>query len=512
MEHGPGAIRRDAAGLLRHLRPRRRHGSRRHLGRALLPILGVRVLRRRLLTGEGHGARPGLPARVQPVAHGGVGRRGTRKHDPPAAALAGRRRRRGRRGQSERGAWLQGRELPRVPCADGAAVDLQRALGPVLRRLRGERDRGVPAHGVVRVGAPGLGRPAFRDHAHAVPGQRAHRRLRMAVVRCPVAFPRAEHRHVRGRAGLGADADGPGRLRLVPFGVGDGEQGLAVVDAPERGAGPEFLVLLDRRPFGRVPAPQDRRRPHHGGERLPACGFVVARPPAGAGRGLGRATRRRVARGGVRQRRPALPSPAAADGRLARTRRVTTPAARRPLPPAAGPGGRAGGHVVEPESAWSDLPDAVRPRIAADASGYEHVVVADTEVLAVPLGTLARPESTFDDPSAFRPLSHAAPGVADPVARLADMDAEGIDQAVLYPTIGLYFSVVPAPSAADALARAYNDWLAGYCAADARRLFGAAMLPLQDPGRAARELRRAVTELGFVAGFLRQNLSLRRLL
>ena len=144
---------------------------------------------------------------------------------------------------------------------------------------------------------------------------------------------------------------------------------------------------------------------------------------------------------------------------------MTTPAARRPLPPAAGPVVDADGHVVEPESAWSDLPDAVRPRIAADASGYEHVVVADTEVLAVPLGTLARPGSTFDDPSAFRPLSDAQPGGADPVARLADMDAEGIDQAVLYPTIGLYFSVVPDPSAADALARAYNDWLAGYCAA-----------------------------------------------
>jgi len=72
--------------------------------------------------------------------------------------------------------------------------------------------------------------------------------------------------------------------------------------------------------------------------------------------------------------------------------------------------------------------------------------------------------------------------------------------------------VVPDPSAADALARAYNDWLAGYCAADGRRLFGAAMLPLQDPGSAARELRRAVTELGFVAGFVRPNPCLGRCL
>jgi uncharacterized protein len=182
-----------------------------------------------------------------------------------------------------------------------------------------------------------------------------------------------------------------------------------------------------------------------------------------------------------------------------------TPRGDAPLPPRAGPVVDADGHVVEPESAWATLPDRYRPRISADHGGYEHVVIGDTEVLAVPLGTLARPGSTFDDPASFRPLSHAQPGGWDPVARLHDMDGEGIDQAVLYPTIGLYFSVVEDPATAVALAGAYNDWLAGYCAADPRRLFGAAMLPLQDPEAAGRELRRAVNELGLVAGFVRPN-------
>ena len=182
-----------------------------------------------------------------------------------------------------------------------------------------------------------------------------------------------------------------------------------------------------------------------------------------------------------------------------------TVAAPDPPPPRAGPVVDADGHVVEPESAWAGLPDDQRPHITRDAGGYEHVVVGGTEILAVPLGNLARPGSTFDDPSTFRPLAEAQPGGWDPAARLADMDAEGIDQAVLYPTIGLYFSAVADPDCAVALARAYNDWLAGYCAADGRRLFGAAMVPLQDPAAAAAELRRAVTELGFVAGFVRPN-------
>ena len=182
-----------------------------------------------------------------------------------------------------------------------------------------------------------------------------------------------------------------------------------------------------------------------------------------------------------------------------------TVAAPDPPPPRAGPVVDADGHVVEPESAWAGLPDDQRPRITRDAGGYEHVVVGGTEILAVALGNLARPGSTFDDPSTFRPLADAQPGGWDPAARLADMDAEGIDQAVLYPSIGLYFSAVADPDCAVALARAYNDWLADYCAEDGRRLFGAAMVPLQDPAAAATELRRAATELGFVAGFVRPN-------
>ena len=72
--------------------------------------------------------------------------------------------------------------------------------------------------------------------------------------------------------------------------------------------------------------------------------------------------------------------------------------------------------------------------------------------------------------------------------------------------------MVEDPAAAVALAATYNDWLAEYCAADPRRLFGAAMLPLQDPAAAAGELRRAVTELGLVAGFVRPNPCLGRAL
>jgi predicted TIM-barrel fold metal-dependent hydrolase len=165
----------------------------------------------------------------------------------------------------------------------------------------------------------------------------------------------------------------------------------------------------------------------------------------------------------------------------------------------------ADGHVVEPLSCWEPVPERHRPTIHRDAGGYEHVVVGGKEILAVPLGTLATPGARFSDPASFRSLEEALPGGSDPVARLADMDGEGIDQAVLFPSVGLYFWALDDPEPAVAIARAYNDWLASYCAADPRRLFGAAMLPVQDPAAAAAELRRAHDRLGFPAAFVRPN-------
>jgi hypothetical protein len=63
-----------------------------------------------------------------------------------------------------------------------------------------------------------------------------------------------------------------------------------------------------------------------------------------------------------------------------------------------------------------------------------------------------------------------ADGVAhgfDPASNLRDMDREGVDVAVLFPTLGLYIiwddQIEPVISAA--ICRAYNNWL-GVCAAE----------------------------------------------
>ena len=103
-------------------------------------------------------------------------------------------------------------------------------------------------------------------------------------------------------------------------------------------------------------------------------------------------------------------------------------------------------------------------------------------------------------PDVFHPLN---PGAFEPEARLADMDAMGVDQAVLVPTLfAEYFPFVENPYAAAVLARAYNDWILDFCEAAPTRLHPVAILPLPNLLLARRELDR-VAERGFKAVFVR---------
>ncbi|MBI2369700.1 MAG: amidohydrolase [Deltaproteobacteria bacterium] len=86
--------------------------------------------------------------------------------------------------------------------------------------------------------------------------------------------------------------------------------------------------------------------------------------------------------------------------------------------------------------------------------------------------------------------------------RLRDMDKEGIDVAVIFPTFMLNVGIVRERDFAAALCRAYNNWLADQCRQSNGRLKGVAVLPVTNVPAAVKELGRSVTELGFVGGML----------
>jgi predicted TIM-barrel fold metal-dependent hydrolase len=81
----------------------------------------------------------------------------------------------------------------------------------------------------------------------------------------------------------------------------------------------------------------------------------------------------------------------------------------------------------------------------------------------------------------------------------------GIEWTVLYPTQALAYGKVVSLDYAAVLCRAYNDWLSETYLKRDPRFKGMAIIPMQDPPEAAKELRRAVTELGMLGAMLPSN-------
>jgi uncharacterized protein len=174
-------------------------------------------------------------------------------------------------------------------------------------------------------------------------------------------------------------------------------------------------------------------------------------------------------------------------------------------------------HVFEPAEVWEKHLDRDY-RVAArsvfwhdvDALGIETTILNGRRARSLRRSGINRqacwrPGMTVEqigqlDPDVRHPVT---PGAYDPLARLRDMDAMGVDRALLFPTLfAEHFPLVENPDVAWALARAYNDWLLEFASADPRRLLPVAVLPLQSPSFAIRELNR-VAARGVRAAFIR---------
>lgn len=93
----------------------------------------------------------------------------------------------------------------------------------------------------------------------------------------------------------------------------------------------------------------------------------------------------------------------------------------------------------------------------------------------------------------------------NPVKRIADMDRAGVDMQVLSLTVpGVHGEE---PKRGVELARTTNDALADVCRDHPDRFRAFATLPTQAPEEAARELERAVNDLGLVGAMLFSNLN-----
>ncbi len=171
------------------------------------------------------------------------------------------------------------------------------------------------------------------------------------------------------------------------------------------------------------------------------------------------------------------------------------------------------GHVIEPDTVWSEYADpSYREFLSSAPGGGVQRLAMQRAYPDADVDAVLRQASDSEDRNWGRgtggdtweeesKLKMGRPGGYDPRARLVDMDAEGIDVAVLYPTSML--SWVEEPDLFGAACRAYNRWLADYCSAAPTRLFGVGIVPVQDMDAAVTEMRNCVEQLGFKAVMIR---------
>jgi predicted TIM-barrel fold metal-dependent hydrolase len=171
------------------------------------------------------------------------------------------------------------------------------------------------------------------------------------------------------------------------------------------------------------------------------------------------------------------------------------------------------GHVIEPAAVWREYAEPeFRELLDHPGGGWVQWTGIQRAYPEMPPAFLdgggggeddwemnaAGERSDWDEESKYK---MSRPGGHDPVARLVDMDEEGIDVAVLYPTAMLTW--VEEADIFGAACRAYNNWLHDYCAVAPSRLYPVALVPLQDPEAAIVEMKRAVEHLGAKAVMIR---------
>ena len=152
-------------------------------------------------------------------------------------------------------------------------------------------------------------------------------------------------------------------------------------------------------------------------------------------------------------------------------------------------------HVVEPADLWARGLACTRfadraPRVVA-AGDVQHFLIDGLEPQPVSLPGAAgkaseelRERGTLEDVRA---------GGWDLRARLADQDVDGVAAEVLYPSISMSLTRVADVAYQLACVRAYNDWLAEFCAGAPERVAGYALVSSADVDAAVAEVEHAHT-------------------
>ncbi len=167
-------------------------------------------------------------------------------------------------------------------------------------------------------------------------------------------------------------------------------------------------------------------------------------------------------------------------------------------------------HQMEPPAMWAEYIDSAfadrAPRVVESDHGKGLCVEGEPLTRQTGAYPMNSPEFIAATMRGMQRFEKTRSTGFSAVSRIHDMDEQGVDAQVLYPTAGGQLLGKPFRDAEllAACCRAYNDWSLDYCSAAPKRLRMAAMLPLQAVDLAIEEAGR-VSALGAAAFYLRPN-------
>ena len=165
-------------------------------------------------------------------------------------------------------------------------------------------------------------------------------------------------------------------------------------------------------------------------------------------------------------------------------------------------------HIMEPPDLWEKKIDPAfkerAPRVVRE-EGFDQWY-ADGDVKFGIVGSNTQAGRRFENPETIQAqglYEDVRLGGMDPHAHVVDMDEDSVAGGVIFPSMGLSIWAIPSSDLLSAVFRAYNDWLADFCAPYPRRLKGIAMLNVDSIDDAVRELKRA-EKLGLAGAMIPQ--------
>jgi predicted TIM-barrel fold metal-dependent hydrolase len=152
-------------------------------------------------------------------------------------------------------------------------------------------------------------------------------------------------------------------------------------------------------------------------------------------------------------------------------------------------------HVLEPAGLWMERVDKRlrdrAPRVEP-VNGVPSLVAPGSGIQPFALTGFSAAGRSGEELTKFIGTGYEAarPGGWDPAERLKDQEIDGLQGEVVYSSLGMPLFGLEDPELQRGCFAAYNDWVSEFCSYSPNRLFGIALIGLEDVKEGVKELER----------------------